>query len=40
MEYYVQTKEPECGVDFDEAQGGLGILSKNFKSCAAFHNNY
>jgi len=31
MEYYVQTKEPEWGVDFDEAQGGLGILSKNFK---------
>ena len=31
LEYYVQAKEPEWGVDFDEAQGGLGILSNNFK---------
>tara|TARA_A100001015_G_C15030490_1_gene732946 strand:- start:284 stop:1849 length:1566 start_codon:yes stop_codon:yes gene_type:complete len=31
MEYYVQTEEPSWGVDFDEAQGGIGVLSENLE---------
>ena len=29
MEYFVNTEKPEWGIDFDEAQGGISISSRN-----------
>ena len=31
MEYFVKTEKPNWGIDFDESQGGLRILSNNLK---------